>query len=134
LQTLRYQTIQVLIVIGKDVEDSRVVHDREVYASLLWYCVNERINYLAQPFHDSLALMDEIIDNAILRAGGLPLAPPDSLSYLTTFTLCSLPCDLGGLRIILVVLRVKRLRGRSVLYEFAEKYTPRLLEGATLDF
>ena len=74
--------------------------------------------------------MDEIIDNAILWAGGFPL----SLSYLTTFTLCSLPCcNLGGLR-ILVVLRVKRLRGRSVLYEFAEKYTPRLLEGATLDF
>ena len=58
---------------------------------------------------------------------------PYRLSYLTTFTLCSFPCDLGGLR-ILVVLRVKRLRGRSVLYEFSEKYTPRLLEEATLDF
>jgi hypothetical protein len=61
--------------------------------SLLRYCVNERINYLAQVtefplvVQDSLALMDEIIDNAILRAGGLPIASPDSLTHLTTFTL-----------------------------------------------
>ena len=41
--------------------------------------------------------MDEIIDNAILRAGGLPLASPDLLSYLTMFTLRSLPRDLAGL-------------------------------------
>ena len=111
-------------------EDNRVVHDREVCCGTVSMSVSTTWRKLVQ---DSLALMDEIIDNAILRAGGLPLAPPDSLSYLTTFTLCSLPCDLGGLR-ILVVLRVKRLRGRSVLYEFSEKYTPRLLEGATLDF
>ena len=72
--------------------------------SLLRYCVNERINYLAQVtefplVQDSLALMDESIDNAILRAGGLPIASPDSLTHLTTFTLRSLPCDLGGLGI-----------------------------------
>ena len=41
---------------------------------------------------DSLAFMDDIIDNAILRAGGLPLAPPDSLAHLTMFTLRSLLC------------------------------------------
>ena len=73
--------------------------------SLLRYFINERINYLTQftefPLvQDSLALMDDdIIDNAILRAGGLPLAPSDSLSHLTMFTLCSIPCDLGGLGI-----------------------------------
>ena len=75
--------------------------------SPLWleYCINERTSYLAQVIEfsliqDSLVLMDEIIDNAILRAGGLPLASPDSLTRLTTFTLlCSLPCDLGGLSI-----------------------------------
>ena len=70
--------------------------------SLLRYCVNERINYLTQVtefplVQDSLALMDDIIDNAILRAGGLPLAPPDSLAHLTMFALRSLLCDLGGL-------------------------------------
>ena len=97
--------------------------------SLLQYCVNERINYLAQVtgfplVQDSLALMDEIIDNAILRASGLPIASPDSLTHLTTFTLRPLPCDLGGLG----------SWGRTVLYELAEKYTPQLLEGAILDF
>ena len=44
----------------------------------LEFAVNERINYLALVtefplVQDSLALMDEIIDNAILRAGGLPI-------------------------------------------------------------
>ena len=110
--------------------------------SLLRYCVNERINYLAQVtefplVQDSLALMDDIIDNAILRAGGLPLAAPDSLAHLTMFTLRSLPCDLGGLGIRRfggLAGEIACLRGRTVLYEFAEKYTPRLLEGATLDF
>ena len=110
--------------------------------SLLRYCVNERINYLAQVtefplVQDSLALMDEIIDNAILRAGGLPIASPDSLTHLTTFTLRSLPCDLGGLGIRRfggLAGEIACLRGRTVFYEFAEKYTPRLLEGATLDF
>ncbi len=73
--------------------------------SLLRYCVNERINYQAQVtefplVQDSLALMDEIIDNAILRAGGLPIASPDSLTHLTTCTLLRfLPCDLGKLGI-----------------------------------
>ena len=77
--------------------------------------------------------MDEIIDNAILRASGLPIASPDSLTHLTTFTLRPLPCDLGGLG-------TRRFgvlaagRGRTVLYELAEKYTPQLLEGAILDF
>jgi hypothetical protein len=86
---------------------------------------------------DSLALMDEIIDNAILRAGGLPIASPDSLTHLTTFTLRSLPCDLGGLGIRRfggLAGKIAYLRGRTVLYEYKEKYTPRLLEGATLDF
>ena len=72
--------------------------------SLLRYCVNERINHLTQVtefplVQDSLALMDDIIDNAILRAGGLPLAPPDSLAHLIMSNLRSLPCDLGGLDI-----------------------------------
>jgi hypothetical protein len=110
--------------------------------SLLRYCVNERINYLAQVtefplVQDSLALLDEIIDNAILRAGGLPIASPDSLTHLKIFTLRSLPCDLGGLGIRRfggLAGEIACLRGRTVLYEFAEKYTPRLLEGVTLDF
>ena len=81
--------------------------------------------------------MDEIIDTAILRAGGLPLEPPDSLAYLTTFTLRSLPCELGGLglrRFGGLAGEMACLRGRTVFYEFAEKYSPRLLEGATLEF
>jgi hypothetical protein len=85
----------------------------------------------------SLALMYEIIDNAILRAGGLPIASPDSLTHLTTFTLHSLPCDLGGLGIRRfggLAGEIACLRGRTVFYEFVEKYTPRLLEGATRDF
>jgi hypothetical protein len=111
--------------------------------SMLRYCVNERINHLAQvtefplvQVQDSLALMDEIIDNAILRTGGFPIASPDSLTHLTTFTLRSLPCDLGGLGIRRfggLAGEIACLRGHTVLYEFAEKYTPRLLDGATLD-
>ena len=105
-------------------------------------CVNERFNYLTQVtefplVQDSLALMDDIIDNAILRAGGLPLAPSGSLAHLTMFTLRSLPCDLGGLciwRFGVLAGEIACLRGHTVLYEFAEKYTPRLLEGVTLDF
>jgi hypothetical protein len=105
--------------------------------SLLQYCVNERINYLAQVtefplVQDSLALMDEIIDNAIIRASGLPIASPDSLTHLTTFTLRSLPCDLGGLGTR--HFGVLAGRGRTVLYKFAETHTPQLLEGITLDF
>jgi hypothetical protein len=75
--------------------------------------------------------------HAILRAGSLLLAPPDSLTHLTIFALRSLPCDLGGLGIRRfggLAGEIACLRGRTVLYEFAEKYTPRLLEGATLDF
>ena len=81
--------------------------------------------------------MDEVIDNAILRAGGLPLAPPDALTYLATFTLRSLPCDLGGLglrRFGGLAGELACLRGRTVFYEFAEKIAPRLLEGASLEF
>ena len=65
-----------------------------------------------------LVLMDDIIDNAILRAGGLPLAPPDSLAHLTMFTLRSLPCDLGGLGIRRfggLAGEIACLRGRTVL-------------------
>ena len=110
--------------------------------SLLRYCVNERINYMAQVtefplVQDSLTLLDDFIDGALLRAGGLPLASPDALSHLTMFTLRSLPCDLGGLGIRRfggLAGELACLRGRTVLYEFAEKYTPRLLEGATLEF
>ena len=102
--------------------------------SLLRYCVNERINYLAQVtefplVQASLLRMDEVI--------GLPLEPPDSLAYLTTFTLRSLPCELGGLglrRFGGLAGEMACLRGRTVFYEFAEKYSPRLLEGATLEF
>ena len=46
------------------------------------------------------------------------------------------PCDLGGLGIRRfggLAGEIDCLRGRTVFYEFAEKYTPRLLEGATLD-
>ena len=43
--------------------------------------------------------MDEIIDNAILRAGGLYFASPDLLTHLIMFTLRSLLCKLGGLGI-----------------------------------
>jgi hypothetical protein len=70
--------------------------------------------------------MDEIIDNAIFRAGGLPIA-----------SLRSLPCDLGRLGIRRfggLAGEIACLRGRTVFYEFAEKYTPRLLEGFNLDF
>ena len=46
--------------------------------SMLCYCVNERINYLAQVtefplVQESLARMDAVIDQAILRAAGHPL-------------------------------------------------------------
>ena len=68
--------------------------------SLLRYCVNERINnnYLAQVtefplVQDSLALMDEIIDNTILRA---PLCPRTHLR--TSQRLPSAPCVLGSIR------------------------------------
>ena len=49
--------------------------------TILRYCVNERLNYLAQVtefslVQDSLARMDEIIDHALLRAGGSRPSPP----------------------------------------------------------
>jgi hypothetical protein len=68
---------------------------------------------------DSLALMDETIDNAILRAGGLPLVPPDSLTHLTSFTPRSLPCDLGGLGIR----RLGGLTGKILVYGGAQSST-----------
>ena len=53
--------------------------------TILRYCVNERLNYLAQVtkfplVQDSLARMDEIIDHALLRAGAPARdpRPPDS--------------------------------------------------------
>jgi hypothetical protein len=72
--------------------------------TILRYCVNERLNYLAQVtefplVQDSLARIDEIIDHALLRAGGLPPDPPDPLTHLTTLTLRSLHTELGGLGI-----------------------------------
>ena len=47
---------------------------------VLSFCINERVNYLAQitefPLvQESLASMDTIIDQAWLRAAGLPLPP-----------------------------------------------------------
>ena len=64
--------------------------------TILRYCVNERLNYLAQVtkfplVQDSLARMDEIIDHALLRARELPPEPPDPLTHLTALTLRSLP-------------------------------------------
>ena len=110
--------------------------------SMLRYCVNERINYLAQVtefplVQESLARMDAVIDQAILRAAGLPLASPDSLTYLTTCTLRSLPTALGGLgirRYSGLAGELACLRTRTVFYEFAEQFSPQLLEGASEDF
>jgi hypothetical protein len=72
--------------------------------TLLRFCINERVNYLAQVTEfplvkDSLACMDTIIDQALLHAAGLPPEPSDPLTHLTTLTLCSLPTELGGLGI-----------------------------------
>ena len=114
--------------------------------NVLRYCVNERINYLAQVtefplVQESLAQMDAVIDQAILRAAGLPLASPgspeDSLVYLTTCTLRSLPTALGGLgirRYSGLAGELACLRARTVFYEFAEKFAPRWLEGASVEF
>jgi hypothetical protein len=110
--------------------------------NLLRYCVNERINYLAQVtefplVRDSLARMDTIIDQALLRAGGLPCASPDPLTHLTTRTLRSLPTALGGLgirRYSGLAGELACLRARTVFYEFAETFAPQLLEGASEDF
>ena len=100
------------------------------------------MNYLAQVtefplVQDSLAQMDSIIDHALLRAGGLPLEPPNPLTHLTTLTLRSLPTELGGLgirRYSGLASEIACLRGRTVYYEFAERFAPELLAGATEDF
>ena len=110
--------------------------------TVLRFCINERVNYLAQVtefplVQDSLAQMDSIIDHALLRAGGLPLEPPNPLTHLTTLTLRSLPTELGGLgirRYSGLAGEIACLRGRTVYYEFAERFAPELLAGATEDF
>eukprot|EP01036_Dinobryon_divergens_P061879 gene61879-biopygen31300 len=72
--------------------------------------------------------MDTIIDQALLRAGGLPRASPDPLTHLTTRTLRSLPTALGGLGICrysgLAGELASCLRARTVFYEFAETFEP----------
>ena len=86
---------------------------------------------------DSLARMDEIIDHALLRAGGLPPEPPDPLIHLTTLTLRSLPTELGGLgirRYSGLAGETACLRGRTVFYEFAERFAPELLASAMEDY
>jgi len=110
--------------------------------TILRYCVNERLNYLAQVtefplVQDSLARMDVIIDHALLRAAGLPPEPPDPLTHLTTLTLRSLPTELGGLgirRYSGLAGETACLRGRTVFYEFAERFAPELLAGAMEDY
>jgi hypothetical protein len=110
--------------------------------TVLRYCVNERLNYLAQVtdfflVQDSLARMDRIIDHALLRAGGLPPEPPDPLTHLTTLTLRSLPTELGGLgirRYSGLAGETACLHGRTVFYEFAERFAPELLAGAMEDY
>ena len=109
---------------------------------MLRYCVNERINYLAQVtefplVQSALAQMDTVIDQALLRAGGLPITPPDPLTYLTSLTLRSLPTAMGGLGIRRyggLAGELACLRARTVFYEFAEQCAPRLLAGASEEF
>ena len=62
--------------------------------SMLRYCVNERINYLAQV--TEFPLVQESLDSPDGCGHrpshlSLPLTSPDSLTYLTTCTLRSLP-------------------------------------------
>ena len=79
--------------------------------------------------------MDEIIDHALLRAGGLPPEPLDPLTHLTTLTLRSLPTELGGLgirRYSGLAGETACLRGRTGFYEFAERFAPE--SGAMEDF
>ena len=50
--------------------------------TVLRFCINERVNYLAQVtefplVQDSLARMDTIIHQALLRTAGLPPEPSD---------------------------------------------------------
>jgi hypothetical protein len=109
--------------------------------TVLRFCINERVNYPAQVtefplVQDSLARMDTIIDQALLRAAGLPPEPPDPLTHLTTLTLRSLRTVLGGLgirRYSGLAGEIACFRGRTVFYEFAESYAPGVLAGATED-
>ena len=60
-----------------------------------------------------------------------------SLTHLTTLTLRSLPTELGGLgirRYSGLVGETACLRGRTVFYEFAERFAPELLAGAKENF
>ena len=109
--------------------------------TVLRFCINERVNYLAKEFtefplvQDSLVHMDTIIDQALLRAADLPLEPPDPLTHLIALTLRFLPTELGWLGIRrysgLAGEIACCLHGHTVLYEFAESYAPELLAGAT---
>ena len=108
------------------------------YLTVLRFCINESVNYLAQVtdfplVQDSLARMDTIIDHVLLRAAGSPLEPP--LTHLTALTLRSLPAELGGLGIRRyrgLAGEITCLRGRMVFYEFVEHYAPgELLADAT---
>ena len=107
------------------------------YLTVLRFCINESVNYLAQVtdfplVQDSLARMDTIIDHVLLRAAGSPLEPP--LTHLTALTLRSLPTELGGLGIRRyrgLAGEITCLRGRMVFYEFVEHYAPELLADAT---
>ena len=77
---------------------------------------------------------DTIIDQALLRAVGLPLEPSDPLTHLITLTLRSLSTESGGLgirRYSGLDGEIACLRGRTVFYEFAESYASELLTGST---
>jgi hypothetical protein len=92
--------------------------------TILRYCVNKRLNYLAQVTEFSL-----VQDS--LRAW-------DSRStHLPTLTLRSLPTELGGLgirRYSGLAGELACLRGRTVFCEFAERFAPdELLAGAMED-
>ena len=72
--------------------------------TVLRYCINERVNYLAQVtefpiVQDSLASMDTIIEQALLRAAGLLPEPSDPLTHAPHHAYRSLFTELGGLGI-----------------------------------
>jgi hypothetical protein len=80
--------------------------------------------------------MDTIIDQALLRAAGLPPEPSDPMTHLSTLTLRSLPTELGGLgirRYSGLAGEIACWCGRTAFYEFAESYLPELLAGAMED-
>ena len=88
--------------------------------SLLRYCANERINYLAQVTEFPLRVNGR--DHRQCHpAGGWPSPCTPGLAIVPSVLFLATGIRRFGAR-------------RSILYEFAEKYTPRLLEGATLDF